>query len=164
MQGAPLADEPGQALCSTAAGNKSERDFGLAEFRGFHRDPDGARHRRLAAAAEGEAIDGRDHRLAEILDEVEHPLSEPARLLGFESGDMSEFADVRAGDERFVAGSREDDAANFSVVPRIFEGGPQVLPCRRIQGVEHTRPIDRHIRDRILLFIQDIGERHRRRW
>ena len=79
---------------------------GWPNFACSDRDPDGAGHRRLAAAAERKAVDGRDHRLAEILDEVEDLLPEAAGLLGFDRGDMRELADVGAGDECLVAGAR----------------------------------------------------------
>ena len=131
LQGAALADQPRQPLRSAAARNESQRDFGLAKFRVLDGDPDGAGHRRLAAAAERKAIDGCDHRLAEILDEIEHLLSETAGLFGFDRRDMRELADVGAGDEGFVAGSGQDDAAHRGVVPRILEGRAQVLPGRR---------------------------------
>ena len=84
LQGAALADQPRQTLRAAAARKESELDLGLAELRALHRDPDGAGHRRLAAAAERKAVDRRDHRLAEILDEIEHLLSEAAGLLGLE--------------------------------------------------------------------------------
>ena len=64
-----------------------------------------------------------------------------------------------AGDKAFIAGARQDDSAYCSVVPRILERGPQVLPRRRIQSVEHLRPIDGHIGDGALLRIEDIRER-----
>src|SRR5438552_11850961 len=56
------------------------------------------------------------------------------------------------------------DPAYCSVVPCILEGGPQILPGRRIQGVEHLGPIDGHIGDGALLLVQDIRERQRCRW
>ena len=87
-------------------GKKPERDLRLAEFGTVHRDPDGARHRRLAAATERKAVDGRDHRLAEILDEIEHALAEAARPFGVDRGGLRELADVGAGDERLVASAR----------------------------------------------------------
>ena len=121
LQRASLADQPRQTLRSAAAGNEPERDFGLAEFRGLHRDPDGAGHRRLAAAAEREAVDRRDHRLAEVFDEIEDLLSEPAGLLGLERRDLRELADVGAGDERLVAGAGQDDAADRRVVASVLE-------------------------------------------
>ena len=111
LERAALADQPRQTLRAATARNKSELDFRLAEFRGLHSDPDGAGHRRLAAAAERKPVDRCNHGLAEILDVIEHPLSEAARLLRLERGDMRELADVGTGDECLVAGARQDDAA-----------------------------------------------------
>src|SRR6202040_1333600 len=76
LQGAALADQPWQPLGSATARNESERDLGLAEFCGVHRNPDRAGHRRLASATERKTIDGRDHRLAEVLDHIEDVLPE----------------------------------------------------------------------------------------
>ena len=98
------------------------------------RDPDGAGHRRLAAAAQREAVDGRDHRLAEIFDEIEDLLAEAARPFRLDRGDVRELADVGAGDERFVAGAGQDHAAHCGVVSRVLEGGPQILPGRLDSG------------------------------
>ena len=160
----PLPTSRGRRCVPPPPGTSPKRDFGLAELRVLHRDPDGAGHRRLAAAAERKAIDGRDHRLAEILDEIEDLLPETAGLLRLERRDMRELADVGAGDERLVAGAGQDDAAHRSVVPRVLERRPQILPRRRIQGVEHLGPIDRHIGDGALLLVQDIRERQCCRW
>src|SRR4029077_17660114 len=101
--------QPRQTLRSAASGNKSELDFRLAEFRGLHSDPYGAGHPLYAAAADRKPVDRCNHRLAEILDEIEHPLSEAARLLRLERRHPRELADVSAGNERF-AGARQDDA------------------------------------------------------
>ena len=135
----PLPTSRGRRCVPPPPGMSPSLTSGWPNFACVHRDPDGARHRRLAAAAERKAVDRRDHRLAEILDEIEDLLSETAGLFGFDRRDMSEFADVRAGDERFVAGSGQDDAAHCGVIPRVLEGGSQILPCRRIQSVEHLR-------------------------
>ena len=102
---------------------------------------------------------GRDHRLAEILDEIEDLLAEAARLLCLERRDMRELADVGAGDESLVAGACQDDAAYRGVVARILEGRPQILPGRRIQRVEHLGPIDRHIGDCAFFLVEDICQR-----
>ena len=74
LQGAALSDQPRQALRAAVARNDAELDFRLAELRVLGREPDGAGHRQFAAAAEGEAVDGRNDRLAEVLDEVEDRL------------------------------------------------------------------------------------------
>src|SRR6267154_3758465 len=71
LQGATLADQTRQTLGPAATRNESQGDLGLAELCALDGDPDRAGHRGLAAAAQGKAIDGRDHRLAEILDEIE---------------------------------------------------------------------------------------------
>ena len=86
LQGPAFADQARQALGAAAAGKETELHLGLAELGAFNRDPDGAGHRRLAAAAERKAVDRRDHRLAEILDEIEHLLAEAARLFRVDRG------------------------------------------------------------------------------
>ena len=58
-----------------------------------------------------------------------------------------------------LAGSGENDAAHRGIVPRVLEGGPQILPRRRVQGVEHLGPVDGHIGDRAALLVQDVCER-----
>src|SRR4029077_6700782 len=127
-QGATLADQPRQSLRSSTARNKSERDFGLTKFGPLLRDPDGARHRRLAAAAKGKAIDSRDHRFAEVLDEIEDFLSEAAGLFRLESGNAGELADVRSCDECLAPCAGQDDAAHCRVIARVLECRPEVLP------------------------------------
>ena len=54
------ADEPRQPLRAAEAGDDPELDLGLAEARRGGGDAQVARHRQLAAAAEREAVDGRD--------------------------------------------------------------------------------------------------------
>src|SRR5258705_6529677 len=100
LQRTTLADETWQALRSAAARNESKRDFGLAELRAVRRDPDRARHRRLAATAERETIDSRDDRLPKILDDIEHLLSKTAGLFCFALCNKPELADIGAGHER----------------------------------------------------------------
>jgi hypothetical protein len=80
-----------------------------------------AGHRRLAAAAERKAVDRCDDGLAQILDEVENALPESAGLLRFEAGDVRELADIRSGNERFVARAGKNDAVNGAIVARGFK-------------------------------------------
>src|SRR3954447_22549873 len=70
LQGAALSDQPGQALGSPTTREQPQGDFRLAEPGVLRRDPDGAGHGRLAAAAQREPVDGRDHGLTEVLDPV----------------------------------------------------------------------------------------------
>src|SRR5207247_11263545 len=113
--------------------------------------PDGTWHRRYAAAAEREAIHCGYHRLAEILDEVKDQLSVTAGVLCFDCCGVSEFADVRSCDERFIPSSRQDNAAYCSVIARILESRLQVFPGLLIQSVEHLGAIKSDIGYGVLL-------------
>ncbi len=152
----PFPTSRGRRCVPPPPGTSPELHFGLAELCALDGDPDGASHRRLAATAERKAIDCGDHRLAEVLDEIEDLLSEAAGLFCVDRRGVRELADVGARDERFVAGSGQDDAAHRGVVPRIFESCSQVRPCWSIQGVEHLWAIDCHIGDVPALLVQDI--------
>src|SRR6202044_165102 len=88
-------------------------------------------------------------------------LAEAARLFSLVRGDASELANIRASNERFAAGARQDHAAYRRVFLSILEGGPQVRPSRRIQGVENPGTIDRDIGHRVFFLIQDICQRQR---
>ena len=63
-----LADKARQALRPAGAGHRAEIDLGLAEAGILGGDDDVAHHRHLAAAAEREAADRRDDRLAALRD------------------------------------------------------------------------------------------------
>jgi hypothetical protein len=108
-------------LGSTAAQNESQFDFGESEFRGVHRDPHGATHRRLATTAEREAIDGRDYRFAKILDEIEDFLYKTAVLLRLKTRELRKLSDVGAGNESFVASASQDNTAHRGVIPRVLK-------------------------------------------
>ena len=129
--------------------------------RAFRCHPDGARHRRLAPATERKAVDGGDHRLTEVFDEGEDVLPIPARPLGLDGREVSDLADVRSRDERFVSRPGEDDTAHRGIITRALERGSQVLPRSLIQRVEHLGPIEGHIRDAVLLLVQKVLEGRR---
>ncbi len=76
---------------------------------------------------------------------------------------MRELADVGARDECFAAGARQDGAVHRRVISRVLEGRSNVGPRRRVQGVEHLRPIDGHVGDAVTLFVLNVLELQRRR-
>src|SRR5215469_254187 len=158
LKRAALSNEPRQPLRAAAAGKQSQLDLRLTELRMLDRDADGAGHCRLAAAAQCKAVDCRDHRLSEILDEIEHLLPVAAGPLGVDRTRMRELADVGAGNECLVARAGENDAAHGSVIPCILERSSQILPRRRVQGVEHLGPVNGHIGDRVALLVLDVCE------
>src|SRR6185436_2833265 len=67
------ADEAGEALRAAAARDEAELDLRLAEARLFRGDPDVARQRELASAAQAEAVDHGDDRLGKARHDVEDP-------------------------------------------------------------------------------------------
>ena len=70
--------------------------------------------------------------------------------------DLSELADVGAGDECFIAGSSQDDAAHGGVIPCILKSGLEILPRSLVQSVEDFRAIESDIGDRAFLGVQDV--------
>src|SRR5216683_8315383 len=80
LQRTTLSHQTRQTLRSATAGQKAQLDFGLPKSGMLRRDPHRASHRRLAASAKRKAINGCDHRLAEIFYEVQYALPEPTGL------------------------------------------------------------------------------------
>ena len=107
-----LPDEARQPLRAGVAGKDAEVDFGLAEPGGVGREPQRARHRELAAAAERVAVDRGDDRLAQVLDEIEHVLAGERVLAARDRRLHRQLVDVGAGDERLLARAGEDDDAH----------------------------------------------------
>ncbi len=66
FHGLGLAHRAGQALGAAHARQHAEVDFRLAELGAVARQDEVAHQRQLTAAAQGEAVDGRDDRLATV--------------------------------------------------------------------------------------------------
>ena len=96
-------------------GRDAEVDLGLAEARRVGREADVAGQRELAAAAEGEAVDGGDPGLRRSLDRGDGPATEPRRLAGVFGGHGAKLGDVGAGHEGLVAGAGQHDRAHRGV-------------------------------------------------
>ena len=96
------ADEPGEPLATTRAGDEAELDLGKAELGLGMIGGDAIRagEGELETAAETGAVDRRDDRLGQGLDPAHHLLPFEAQALRFGlSGERGELLDVRAGDE-----------------------------------------------------------------
>ena len=61
----------------------------------------------------------------------------------------------------FIAGPGQDDAMHGGVVAGVLERLVQFGDGGLVEGVEHLRPIDRHIRDRSFFLVQNILQRGR---
>src|SRR5439155_12065416 len=74
---------------------------------------------------------------------------------------VGHLGDVGAGGERLVARAGQDDPTDRGVVAGVLEDLVQLGDGGLVKGVEHLRPIDRHIRDCSLFLVQNILARGR---
>ncbi len=137
-----VPDQARQALRPGVAGNEAEVDFRLAQLRRVGGEPQRARHRELAPAAERVAVDRGDHRLAEVLDQVEDVLPGQRVFAAGRRGQHGELVDVGAGDERLVAGSGHDDRPHAIVLLEFEHGAAQLVERLGVEGVQNPRPVD----------------------
>ena len=104
-----LADRAGQPLSAAGAGQHAQVDLGLTELRGVGGEDEVAHHRQLAAAAQGKARDGGDHRLLH----AQHGLPAPAdevveRGLGMRA--VLHLLDIGTGSEGALVSGQHDRA------------------------------------------------------
>ena len=138
-----------------------EVDFGLTDPGGVGGDPQRARHRQLAPAAERVAVDRRDDGLAQVLDQIEDMLAAQCMLLALRRGLDGQLVDVGAGHERLVAGAGEDDRAHGSVVLEQQRRAAQIVDGGGIEGVENLGAVDGDDGDRAIALEQEVVKVHR---
>src|SRR5262245_59212363 len=149
---ARAADQPRQALSAAGARDDRERHFREPELRVRRRDAQVAREQQLGAAAERDAVHGRDrrhrerlhlvHQRADRLDEARHLLERHRRAL----------LEIGARAERLLAGAGDHDGAHGAL---LREGGDVRAHLReRVEreAVRDVGPVDRQPRDRALSF------------
>ena len=98
-------------------------------------------HGQLAAATQGEAPDRRHHRLAELLDAVEHALAADRPLPALHGTLPGQLADVGPGHERLLARSGQDHAPHRGVTAEGGERGVQLFHRAVVEGVELVGPV-----------------------
>ena len=147
-----LADRARQPLRAADAGNDAELDLGLAELRVVGGDDDVAHHRELAAAAEREARDRRDHRLAHPRDAI--PVRREVALEDVDVGLVRHLLDVGAGRERLL-GAGDDHAADLLVGLERVDRGGQFGVELGVERVERLRPVEADDADPALGFDDD---------
>jgi hypothetical protein len=148
LQGKTLADQTRESLRATGPRNDTQLDFRLTKPGGFRGQSDGASQCGFAAASQGKAIDCRDHRLAEILDEIKGFLSVPGKLFRLNCCDTGKLADVRPRDKCLVARSCQDAPPYLGIISSVLESYSQLGKRFLIKCVENLGTIERHVRDR----------------
>ena len=140
-----LADEARQALRPAVARYEPELDLGEPHAGGRGREAEGAGHRELEAAPEGEPVDDRDRRNAEIGYALEEGLSEPEPPAVLEWGATHELLHVRAGAERPPARSGHEERPHLAVRDVLLDlGHPRfdLAQHREAEGVEDARAVE----------------------
>ena len=157
----PLPTRRGSRCVPPYPGSSAEIDLRLTDPRRVGGDAKRARHRQLAPAAQRVAVDRRDHRLAEILDEIEDVLPGERMLAAGRRRLDGELVDVGPGDERLVAGAGQDDDANgFVAASRSRMARPQLVERGRVERVENLRPVDRDDGDGAVALDQKVVKGH----
>ena len=113
----------------------------------------------LAAAAEREAVDGGDDRLAERFEPRGHGLSAPDEIadggIAAVTDAASEFVDVGAGGERAVARAGQDHGTYGGISLDRVQHGHQAVDQCVVQRVELFGPVERDQRNAVIDFEQD---------
>ena len=133
-----LADRAREPLRAADARDDAELDLGLAEFRRVGRNDDVALHRELAAAAERETGNRRDHRLAHARNAI--PRWE-VLLVDVHVALAGHLLDVGAGRERLLRAG-DDHAADRVVRLECVDRGGHVGIHLRIERVQRLRAVE----------------------
>ena len=131
----------------------------LAEHGRVGGDREVAEHVQHVAAADGEAVDHRDHRLGDVADRAVQRLHVHGALIPGIAA-VPALLLVAAGAERLVAGAGQHDHADRRIPVCVDERVGQLGDGLRAEGVPHLRPVDRDPGDAVLLLVQDVGGRH----
>src|SRR6185312_8796665 len=153
------ADEPGQSLRAAVAGDEAELDLRLAQPGIVTGDAHGAGHGQLAATAQGEAVDGAEHRHGEELDGAEEIVAGLTEAAGGERVQGGDLADVSAGGEGLPARAGEDDGAQFGGAAQVLEDTAEFIEGGAVEGVELGGTVDRYPRQRPLGGQSDVFQR-----
>ena len=140
------ADEAGETLRATVAGDEAEFELGEAEAGLVAGDAEGAGEGEFAATAEGDAVDGGKDGLAGALevgrDEGEDVL---AALGDGEAGEgvgLGEGADVGASGEGAVTRASDDEDADRGVGGESGEDALEFVEHLGVEGVENLGAIE----------------------
>src|SRR5439155_22568146 len=108
------------------------------------------REREVAAAAEREPVDRGDGRLPHRLQEPRARVPEAAPLPRLEDGQVAHVLDVRASDERALAGAGQHDDPRLLVARQLAQPVVQRAQRLAVERVHRLRTLDCEDRDPVL--------------
>src|SRR5271170_6120341 len=143
-----VPDSMGQALSAAEPRNEPEVYLGLPEARFVAGDDQIACERQFKAAAEGEAVDGRDDWNRQVLETFHHAMAEAREIEAVDRRHFRHRGDIRARDEGLVAGARDDKHPHRRVVPHLANHARYFLEHLAIERVQRIEPIHGERRNR----------------
>ena len=145
----PRPTRRGEALGAAVSGDHPQPDLGEPQLRARPGHPEVAGEGELQPAAECVAADGRDHRLRGALDPPHHLLPPAGQRERGLRGEVPEFADVGAGDERPPAGPGEHDPEDRRIAALRLESGRKRRQRLPVERVQRLRTVHREERERM---------------
>ena len=140
-----LADEARQPLGPAVARHEPELDLREPHAGRGGREPEGAGHRELEAAPEGEPVDDRDRRDGQARDPLEEGLAEAEPPAVFEGRAARELRHVGPGAERAVPRPGDEERPHLALPDPLLDLRHPRLDLaedREAQGVERFRAVE----------------------
>src|SRR2546428_3265912 len=136
---------------------RTDARTGLPEPRVLGRDREVAKHVQDVAAADGEAVHGRDHGLGDVADEAVGigRLEQAVRCRAVVTR-LRSLLDVAAHAEGAVACTGQDDCVRVVVRPRALERVDKFLDGPGTEGVEPAGPVYGDDRHRAVDVVEDV--------
>src|SRR5580658_435293 len=147
-----FAHQPRQPLRPAVSGNNSELHLGLPELRVFARETHAAGERQFASAAKCKSVNAGNHRLAQILDQIEHALATLRILFRRNRILHGQFADIGSSNKRLFADASQNDNAEAVVALDVMKRPAQFFDRGTVERVENFGTVDGDVSDRVSLF------------
>src|SRR5262249_26209744 len=144
-----------EPLGAAPARHDAKVDLRLAEPRVARGVAQVAAECQLAAAAEGEAVDRRDRRLRHLLEQARRLVAESAPLLRLLRAEATHVVEGRAGDDRAVARTGEDEHARRVVLGELEQPVAKLRQRLDVERVERLLPVDGDDGDRVAAVDED---------
>src|ERR1700733_597958 len=160
LHGKAFAHQPRQPLRPAVPRNNSELHLGLPELRIIARETHGAGERQFASAAKCKSVHAGNHRLAQILDQIEHALATLRILFRRNRILPGQFADIGSSNKRLFADASQNDNADAVVALNVMKRPAQFFDRGTVERVENFGTVDLDVSDRVFLFEKNVFVGH----